>query len=170
MQKITKKQENFITRIVLSNTQGSSFQRACVYKKGVSKEEKQGFVDAFHGKLKLLNKIYNKKVSEEDHIKNIEEFKKELSEDFPKVLTKKRMCFGTAQKAVNLYLKFLWCLGDIEEPPHCPIDGIVLTEIGSNVKWTKLDNVEEYRKIIDSIRDKAKKQGQSIAEWELNLW
>jgi hypothetical protein len=33
---------------------------------------------------------------------------------------------GTAQKALNLYLKYLWCLGEIKTPPHCPFDrGII---------------------------------------------
>ena len=170
MLKMTENQENFILQIILSNTQGSSFQHGKVYKKNVSRENKEKFVKAFRDKLKSLEKKYRKKVSEKDHIENIEKFKDGLSDDFPAVLRGKKMRLGPAQKAVNLYLKFLWCLGYIKEPPHCPIDGIVLTKVKSKIKWTKLDDVEEYKEIIELIRARAKAGNQSIAKWELDLW
>ena len=170
MKKITKEQEKFIVQTILSNTQSSSFQRGCVYVKKISKRDKRKLVIAFHEKLRSLEKIYRKEVFEKDHIENIEKFKDGLSKEFPAVLRGKKMRFGPAQKAVNLYLKFLWCRGYIEMPPHCPIDGIVLTKVGSNIKWTELDDVEEYKKIIELIRARAKAGKQSIAEWELDLW
>lgn len=168
MLKMTENQENFILQIILSNTQGSSFQRAYVYVEDIPERNKREFVRAFRDKLKSLEKIYRQKVSEKDHIENIEKFKDGLSKGFSAVLRGKKMRLGPAQKAVNLYLKFLWCLGYIKEPPHCPIDGIVLTKVKSKIKWTKLDDVEEYRNIIDLIKKEAGKQ--SIAKWELDLW
>ena len=166
---MTENQKKFIIQTFLSNTQSSSFQRGCVYVEDISEQDKQPFVIAFHEKLRSLKEKYQETVTEKDHIENIIQFKTELTNEFPTILRKQRMRFGTSQKAVNLYLKFLWCLGDInEEPPHCPIDGKVLTEIGSNVKWTELDDVEEYKEIIESIKTKA--GNQSIAEWELDFW
>ena len=165
---ITINQKEFIIQTFLSNTQSSSFQRGCVYVEDIYEQDKQPFVIAFHDKLKSLKEKYQETVSEKDHIKNIIQFQDELTEEFPTILRNERMRLGTAQKAVNLYLKFLWCLGDIKMPPHCPIDGKVLTEIGANVRWTELDDVEEYRGIIDLIRIEA--GNQSIAEWELEFW
>jgi hypothetical protein len=48
------------------------------------------------------------------------------------------MRIGLAQKALNLYLKYLWCLGEIHEPPHCPLDSIVLGQVPGckDVRWT----------------------------------
>ncbi|MBN1997123.1 hypothetical protein JW935_06195 [candidate division KSB1 bacterium] len=167
MKKITENQENFIAQIILSNTQGSSFQRAYVYKEDIDKQE---FVKAFRNKLESLKETYRKEVSEEDHIKNIEKFREELSQKFPDILKGGKMRFGIAQKAVNLYLKFLWCLEYINKPPHCPIDRTVLTKVGYDIKWTELDDMKKYKEIIKSIKVKAEEKNQSIAEWELDLW
>ena len=49
---MTENKENFILQIILSNTQGSSFQHGKVYKKNVSRENKEKFVKAFRDKLK----------------------------------------------------------------------------------------------------------------------
>jgi hypothetical protein len=172
---MTENQKKFIIQTFLSNTQCSSFQHGKVYAKNLSKEDKRlfeenkpDFVKAFHARLESLKDTYNQEVSEEDHIKNIEKFREGLSRDFPTILNGGRMRFGIAQKAVNLYLKFLWCLGDIEEPPHCTIDGIVLTGVKSKIKWTELDCLEEYKGIIELIKTKA--GNKSIAEWELEFW
>ncbi len=170
MPKMTENQENFIAQIILSNTQGSSFQHAYVYAKNTPKQDKRNYVGAFRNKLETLKDTYSQEVSEKDHIKNIENFQEELTREFPNILNGERMRLGPAQKAVNLYLKFLWCLGYIKEPPHCPIDRTVLTEVGSDINWTKLDDVNEYKKIIELIRARAKEGKQSIAEWELDLW
>lgn len=49
-----------------------------------------------------------------------------LSSEYVSVLADGRMKIGHAQKALNLYLKYMWCAGWVREPPHCPFDRIVL--------------------------------------------
>jgi hypothetical protein len=78
------------------------------------------------------------------------------------------MRIGIAQKAVNLYLKFLWCYGWIPEPPHCPIDRTVLEEVGDNSSWTKIKDIPEYVEKIKKIE--AKKGDKSFSEWEYELF
>jgi hypothetical protein len=104
----------------------------------------------------------------DQHIRNIEEFAKSLSEHFPDVLSGKKMKIGVAQKAVNLYLKFLWCYGWIPEPPHCPIDRTVLEKVGDYDAWTKIDTIQEYMEKIDKIGNQ--KGDKSFSEWEYELW
>lgn len=36
---------------------------------------------------------------------------------------------GSAQKALNLYRKYLWCLGYIPFPPHCPFDATIIDQL-----------------------------------------
>jgi hypothetical protein len=160
--------EHFLRLIALSNTQSSSFQRANVYAPGVSLERQEVFVQGFRDKLVALEKKYEQPVLPEQHFKIIEEFAINLSEGFPDVLRNKKMRIGVAQKAVNLYLKFIWCYGWIPEPPHCPIDGVVLKEVGDDDAWTKIDSIQEYSEKIEKI--KVKKGEKSFSEWEYDLW
>ena len=85
-------------------------------------------------------------------------------------LTKRRFRYGTAQKAFNLYLKFLWRLGALGagKPPHCPVDGIVLASAGLFGKWTHSDDQQEYERWIDGIRKVA--LPLDLPEWEYGIW
>ncbi len=76
---------------------------------------------------------------------------------------------GHAQKTLNLVLKYRWCLGLVPEPPHCPIDRIVLskTTLANKLNWTEMDRIEEYDEAIRAVRVCAQATGQSIARWEL---
>jgi hypothetical protein len=85
-------------------------------------------------------------------------------------LFRARYNWGLAQKLLNLYLKYLWSLGLIAPPPHCPVDSIVLskTTLKGSVKWTQLTDMQAYQRAIAAIRARATKDGyHSIAEWEL---
>ena len=70
-----------------------------------------------------------------------------LTNSFPDVLYEKKIPIGIAQKAVNLYLKYMWCFGWIPEPPHCRIDRTVLEAVDDQDDWTKMDeNAKLFRK------------------------
>lgn len=66
-------------------------------------------------------------------------------------------------------LKYHWRLGRIKEPPHCPVDSIIInkTEFRGTLKWTEITRREEYRGVMAEIDKLAKKDGLSIAMWEL---
>src|SRR5262249_10484866 len=70
----------------------------------------------------------------------------------------------------NLYLKYLWCFKRIGMPPHCPIDGVVLTAAGIDGSWTASDSEDEYLSWIAVIRRQAEAKGLSLAEWEHRVW
>ncbi len=74
-----------------------------------------------------------------------------------------------AQKLLNLYLKYLWCMGHVAEPPHCPVDRIILAEttLRDRLNWTKITTREQYMSAINALRQVATAQGQSLAVWEL---
>ena len=77
---------------------------------------------------------------------------------------------GSAQKLLNLQLKYLWCLGMIEQPPHCPIDSIILNVAGVTDKgWTNMNCVGCYQEMIDIMKREASKISPflSLAGWEL---
>lgn len=77
-----------------------------------------------------------------------------------------------AQKSLNLYLKYLWCLSEVPMPPHCTVDGIVLRAAGVHGSWTKCDSIEEYKRWIGELKKHAKKHAgtDKLAEWEILVW
>jgi hypothetical protein len=109
---------------------------------------------------------YKDKTPPEDlHLKNIETLKA-LSKELGNELT-----VGTVQKLFNLLCKYYWCAGFIQEPPHLPVDRIMLQSIKSNQAWTKLDSMDEYKEIIAAFKKKSKEDGvESLAQWELSAW
>ena len=85
-----------------------------------------------------------------------------------------RFNIGHSQKLINILLKYYWCLGWLKnEPPHCPLDRIVLSKAqikseGKTPSWTKMDNVEDYKKYIKDIKKIA--DPKSVALWELEIF
>jgi hypothetical protein len=100
-------------------------------------------------------------VSSEEHVDNIENFQTKIAS-----LLNAPFSFGIAQKLLNLYLKYLWCLGDLAyAPPHCPVDSIVLAAIKKPVpRWPLLNRATYEERVIDIQMLSSR---QNIAEWEL---
>jgi hypothetical protein len=107
-------------------------------------------------------------MSDSQHYRIIPSISDRLSAAFGASLIGGRLRFGTSQKALNLYLKYLWQLGDIGAPPHCPVDRIVLDALDIDEAWTKCDDENRYMTWIGAIRRKA--GTLSVAEWENDVW
>lgn len=73
-----------------------------------------------------------------------------------------------AQKSLGVYLKHLWCMGLISEPPACPIDRIVLRKAGaSNPSWGFVNDIDQFGLHIKVVQGQAKREDLSLAAWEL---
>ncbi len=107
-------------------------------------------------------------MSEEQHIRHIKEISETLTRDFGKALYEGRFRLGTSQKVLNLYLKYLWCLGDIPIPPHCPFDAGIIGRAGVKLNWTELDDENEYMALVK--RAKITAGEEKLAAWELMHW
>jgi hypothetical protein len=106
-------------------------------------------------------------VSEKQHCDNIRAISDKLSTQFGKMLKDQRLRYGTSQKALNLYLKFLRRLGKAGVPPHCPVDGMVLKAAGISGSWTSSDSEPEYQGWIWNLKRTA--NGKSLAQWEYDI-
>jgi len=106
----------------------------------------------------------NYRPDSEHHINNLKGFKNDIDIKFREILEHKEIYFGRVQKIVNLYLKYRWvCFGE-QRPIHCPIDSIILKELGlSNVYWTAM-TMAQYKTALAKIKS------TSIAEWEIDLF
>jgi hypothetical protein len=155
----------------IKNSVIAAFQRNRVYKGKtfISLIDRKKLQCALRSEMRGLASSYSQVVSEDVHCGNIQNLAEKLTEQFREILDDNRFKIGTAQKALNLYLKFLWCLGvHQQEPPHCPLDGIILKKAKIYEAWTKLDSMDSYRQWVGSIRALA--QPQSLSEWELKYW
>lgn len=153
----------------------ASVQRAKLYDTRLKPEDRRSL--DFRAKvLKFVQSQllpqYAKQCTEEQHITNIQALA-----DFGTRAGQGLLCadgykFGVAQKLLNLLLKYLWCLDQIPEPPHCPVDRLVLdkTSLRGKLNWTSITQAAEYRRAICAIDAVAKKSGLSIAEWEVQFY
>jgi hypothetical protein len=146
---VSTKQREFLEDVFLSNTVSA----ALVIRKGrrvfkdaptpLESAEREEFRDALKSELLKLAKRYSSAVEEKVHIDNIRGLAKDLSDAYGKLLDGD-LLFGRAQKALNLYLKYLWCEGLIVCPPHCPFDNDVISTLRKLLQgtWGRLGHYE----------------------------
>ncbi len=151
----------------------ASVQHASLYRKGAWKDSRDD-INEFKNSVisyvsqKLIPK-YKKHVDESHHCRNIEDLINYANKVDNGVLGQEGYKYGVAQKLLNLALKYYWCLGEITEPPHCPVDRIVInkTIYRNKINWTQINSRQEYLKVIEAVRSIANSQRCSIAHWEL---
>ena len=163
---MNESQRKFLKNEFFMLSWGAAVQHNGVWNKNTTNKEKGNFRIEIKKFLEdKLSEVYSKrKVTEEEHITNIEKLQAKTKE------LGNALNFGTCQKLLNMMCKYYWCVGFIEEPPHLPIDSINLKNAGIQDKcWTKdINDKNDYKAIIDGIR---KKTGSlSLSEWEIVNW
>ena len=160
----------------------AAVERNPTYKSGVTKKEKTEIHNSWTnllieklGKYKECQEIdeFIRDVEDIYAKMNIAKYKKlflnngrGINKEYPKEFR-----IAHAQKSLSIFLKHMWCNNeDMPEPPVCPIDGVILKAVGSNVKWTKLNDIDEYKELLCKINDAANGKKMSIAKWELLMW
>jgi hypothetical protein len=115
---------------------------------------------------------YHGPIVDKDHVGNIVNLAKELSTKHADILYEGRFRIGSAQKALNLYLKYLWCVGEIPAPPHCPFDSQIVARLPGyeHIRWTRLDEIDMYEKLVKAARDLADRVGKTLPVWELEMY
>lgn len=160
----------------------AAFARGNVYwkDKDISDEDKDRLKKTIKESLRKLEEEYKKETSVGDvvHIKNIGRLQDNITNAHGNILANNKFRLGTAQKLLNLYLKYLWCVGWIKKPPpHCPFDSGIYEKLKSNDEksmkgipsWTNLTEIDDYKKLVANA-EKAKLENESIAEWECRIW
>ena len=127
-------------------------------------------------------------ISEQQHLDNLLKLQS-ASIQYGNILIGNMLNIGTVQKILNLNLKYWWCAGWVKStPPHCPVDAIVLksmlsiaiehkikgpsVEIIRRCRWTRIATIDEYKEVINAIRDILNSSGikKSLADWELHQY
>lgn len=152
----------------MSNAIQAALQRNKTYKESCSYKAREGFRAELAKQIRSETLQYVKPVLETQHCEVIKRISDMVSRQCGQCLVNERLRYGTTQKAFNLYLKFLWRLGKVVTPPHCPVDSVVLAEAGIYGAWTKCDSESQYLEWIGDIKKKA--DPLCLAEWEYGIW
>lgn len=167
------KKSKFIISELLILAWAASVQRANLYgKKSKSAQSSVKFTEFREDVINFLRENiipkYINGCTEKQHYKNIESLIVHANKVGREILCQGYK-YGVAQKLLNLALKYYWCLGLISEPPHCPVDRIVIskTRYNGKINWTQISCKPEYKKVIKEIKAMARKEGLSIPNWEL---
>lgn len=167
---IEKLKKEFLENEIAVSSIFAAFGRAKIYSLSADTSKKEEFKKFIRGRLKEYGDAYRGRILGKEHIDNIETLTDEISNRYSGILSGGRFRIGIAQKLLNLYLKYLWVLGWIRTPPHCPFDSRIISMLGIKLKcvsWTKCDDVDCYKSWVDAAK---KKSGGSIAKWELEVW
>jgi len=171
---IQELKENFINQEIWILTFGGAFQRANIYNSNENtsnfdKEKKKFRTEIKEFITENILPQYEEKIDENQHVENII-WISNWSKNYSSFLKNNHLKIGVSQKLLNLYLKYKWCLNLIKTPPHCPFDSIIIKELGCKINWTQLDNIEQYKDLVNKAKEKAKQKKLSIAEWELEIF
>ena len=181
------KQREFLKNEIWILSIGAAFQRSNIYNTitSIADDQKKELRRLLKNKADQLSKLYvDRKVDQMSHIRYIQQIA-DVANGYIANGKPIEMNFGIAQKLLNLYLKYQWCLRWIEMPPHFPVDRLIQIKLIDRARelgiptqelkpWTKFNGVEDYLYVIDFAKKvKAKDEGLknlSLAEVELELF
>ena len=140
--------ESFLRREILSSTINGAFQHAGVYEEKPDRLRKSEWEEQkkdFRKKIgKYLDEVVEEYNPDKNHYERIRMFVKTIKDPLLKKDKNNEVSFGVAQKLVNLYLKYLWCLAKFNDiPPHCPIDAGILKKKNGDAEELTRRNIEE---------------------------
>ncbi len=143
-------------------------------------DEKLQFRTAFRERIKNECRNYRAdRFNEARWLELIERVRSELSRDFPEILHGGKLRVGTVQKMLSLALKFYWKSGEAENKPFWPpLDAQVIKAArkglearDQRISWKKLEDAEQYARMMRAIDTFAKNRGFADAcDWEYGVW
>ena len=150
----------------------AAFQRAKVYSDIADDDQKRGVKRTLENEINAKLPKYMDAVSENAHLKNIEVISKKINKLWSSALERGEIPIGVVQKAFNLYLKLMWCLKEIPEPPHCPIDKVIIDKLPYKYRkpWTKIRDIETYKNLVNQLKILANNESKTLALWELEVY
>ena len=163
----------------LSSGITASVQHNSLYRKDLERELKESVQCEWRSYLNGLIDRYTAQQSVADYERDVENLKAVmndkfsdafLSEPHERYKTDPGFRISHAQKSISVFLKHLWCIGDVACPPQCPIDRIILEAAGKrypDTKWGYVNSIEEHRLKVGFLEAAKGESSELLAEWEL---
>jgi len=170
MFKMNAEQEHFLKEEFLTLSINGALGRSNTYLESASEKDRINFRTDLRLELREISAKYTTTVAEQTHVSNIQGLANGLTSKYRSLLVGGRFRIGIAQKALNLYLKYLWCLGLIPLPPHCPFDKRIIDQLPecADLNWTLINTIDDYMKLVKAATKRA--APKSLSEWELRAW
>ncbi len=153
-------------------TLSATAQRSGLYQAGLPENVRRIFHRSLRLSLEDISSRYVGNATDSLHCSNIRGLADKMSDLHGEILCDGGMRIGHAQKCLNLYLKYLWTFGLGPEPPHFPVDAIILQFIPEfrDTRWTKMNSMDTYLSIVAAARVQAAKSKLSLPQWELHCY
>ena len=162
----------FLDDVYLTNAMSDALRRSCTYSDDAKDSDKEQCRNELKSALSEIARRYQHVVDEQQHIDNIHGLKTRISQRCKTTLRGGTLRFGVAQKAVNVYLKYLWCAGAIPIPPHCTFDDTIIGKLklpsNCSTTWTMTDSQQDYDQWVSAAKVLA--GAEPLAAWELRVW
>ncbi|MES2001396.1 MAG: hypothetical protein V4444_03695 [Pseudomonadota bacterium] len=153
---------NFLKTVAWQNSWSAAVRRNRLYRAGAEPDRKEALRELVRLKVEAVcERCRDEEIGEDQFVDEVNLLACAASRDFADILDH-AFNIGTAQKVLSVYLKFNWIFGLCKMPPLAPVDRLIQK---IPVSWTKLDSLENYRRIIDLLKAEAKEE--PLAEWEL---
>lgn len=163
----------------MSRSIAASVQHNSLYVPGISPEEKEAVRCAWRSFLLGIIGKYKKQQTVDEYERDILKLQDQMNIQFkhefyqmPHSIYKTDPGFriSHAQKSISVFLKHLWCMDEVDTPPQCPVDRVVLEMAGlkyDKAKWGYVNSIEEHRRKIDLLISAKNNDQESLAVWEL---
>lgn len=163
----------------VSRAIAASVQHNSLYAPGISPEEKEAVRGDWRSFLVgIIGKYKNQQTVGEyecDFLKLQEQMNNQFAHAFyqtphPKYKTDPGFRVAHAQKSLSVFLKHLWCMDEVDTPPQCPVDRVVLEIAGlkyDKAKWGYVNSIEEHRRKISQLISAKNDDQEPLAVWEL---
>ena len=139
---MTQPQWDFLEDEFLTLSINGALQHSSTYKPTARKKDPETLQRELRSGLCDIAARYSSEVGEEEHLENIQELARRVNKSCASFLNGDHLRFGVAQKALNLHLKYLWCVGKTRiPPPHCPFDRTVLEKLRFQDNWTEVETM-----------------------------
>ena len=155
----------------------ASVQHNPTYSIEIEPNEKANIRKAWENNLIEIGELFTESRSLEFYLKTVNEFQSKMSE-FNSFLSPNKNNYDTgfriahSQKSISVYLKHLWCMDLIPEPPCCPVDRIIAkaANVKLNENWTQMNSIESLDFALNEFTKIAKSENKTLAMWELQLF
>ncbi len=108
----------------MSNAIQSALQHNKTYRTGSDDGMRGAFRAEWSEFIREESQRYTQPVSDVQHCEAIQRISDRLGARFGQLLNDGHLRFGTSQKALNLYLKFLWGSGRLQSRRTAPLTGL----------------------------------------------
>ena len=113
---------------VIQDAINSSVRRNRTYVNGPTFSSRSKIRDAWAAQLQERAAKYATSRSLDVFVDDIVSLANFMNSEFPAAFASSGFRIAHAQKSLALYLKHLWCRGDLATPPACPVDRLMLTQ------------------------------------------